>query len=45
MDPGGPFGDMGKYGWGPADQETLTFAAMAGPGGALTLALLSYVRG
>ena len=45
MDPGGPFGKKGTYGWGPANQETLTFAAMVGPGWALTLALLSYGRG
>lgn len=37
---GGP-GTLGKSGCGPADQETLTFAAMVGPGSLPRLALRS----
>lgn len=45
MDLRGPAGkrrprDLGKHGCGPADQKTLTFAAMVGPGSPPRLALL-----
>lgn len=37
--------DFGKYGCGPADQETLTFAAMVGPGSPPRLAQLRQESG
>lgn len=43
-DPGGRYEERGSL-RGPADRETLTFAAILRPGRALALALLGYGRG